>query len=482
MGVYGAGWPPLAALTGNEKVLVDNGGATNVAATTGQIANLSGSGFTQDILNTSITTVGAGTLTAAALLGGLITRTGPVAAYTDTTDTAAAIVALLGTLNVGATFNVIIKNATAFTQTLAAGTGVTLPSTVLIGPFQEGEYYGVIGGTAAVPTVVFNHVLTTAIALAPSVVGPETTTLNTVGAGTVLAAAINSGATLRTGSQSGTAFTDTTDIATAIIAGNEGLVGKIGTSFVYYYANTTNALATLGGGTGVTVSQGALATTALIPQGMTAGFILTYTAAATITMVCFGLTSNTAPALALAGSTSGQAQLAASAVAGNTVATLPAVTGVLASTSGTDLYIADLYRCTTIQTANANVVPATVTGLVSNTLPIGTYRIRLVLYTTVASGTAGINISGLLTTAVLGVGDFVTKAFLAATMSTAGATSVTSPITLYNAATIPIEINVEGTFTVTTAGTLTIQMCQNTSNASNSSVNVGSYMELVRIA
>ena len=177
-------------------------------------------------------------------------------------------------------------------------------------------------------------------------------------------------------------------------------------------------------------------------------------------------------------------QIADNLTVGGTLnnATLTGITGTQAQTSGSNLYVVDLYRCTTAQTANANIVPATVTGLVSNTLAVGTYRARIVLYTTIASGTAGIAITGLLTTAVLGVGDFVSTAYLAASMSCAGATSVTSPISFYTAATQPIQIIVEGTFTVTTAGTLTIQMCQNTSNASNSVVNVGSYMELTRIA
>jgi len=165
----------------------------------------------------------------------------------------------------------------------------------------------------------------------------------------------------------------------------------------------------------------------------------------------------------------------------NGAAASPASGGTIASTSGANLFIADVYRSTAIQTANANIVPSTVTGLVSNTLAVGTYRIRLVLYTTIASGTAGIAITGLLTTAVLGVGNFVSTALLAASMTCTAATAVTSPISLYTAAAQPVCIQVEGTFTVTTAGTLTIQMCQNTSNASNSSVNVGSTMELVRI-
>ena len=311
--------------------------------------------------------------------------------------------------------------------------------------------------------------------LSPSVANPKITALATNGAGTVLAAAINGGVVNRT--TVAAAFADTTDTAAAIIAGNPALTAS-GTSFTYIYANNSTGVGTLGGGLGVTVSG-----ITTIPPGVAAEYLVTYTAAATITMVGIATTEISPNTLIIGGATSGQVTVSAPAVAGAAALTLPpTVAGTLASTSGTDLFVADIYRCTTAQTANANVVPATVTGLVSNTLPVGTYRIRLVLYTTIASGTGGVAITGLLTTAVMGVGDFVTKAFLAATMTCTGATSVTSPISLYTAAAQPVEINVEGTFTVTTAGTLTIQMCQNTSNASNSVVNVGSYMELVRIA
>lgn len=79
--------------------------------------------------NTAVTTVGNGTLLAAALLGGIITRSGPVGAFTDTTDTAANIAAALTGMGnvVGAiTRQTNYLNTTASVATLAAGTGVTL--------------------------------------------------------------------------------------------------------------------------------------------------------------------------------------------------------------------------------------------------------------------------------------------------------------------------------------------------------------------
>jgi len=80
----------------------------------------------------ALTTVGAGTWTGAMIATGIITRTGPVGGYTDTTDTAANILAAL-TGNVpaanvvpGTTFRLTFINTVAQAMTLAAGRGVTL--------------------------------------------------------------------------------------------------------------------------------------------------------------------------------------------------------------------------------------------------------------------------------------------------------------------------------------------------------------------
>lgn len=95
-----------------------------------------------DIQNTAISTAGAGTLTAAAIAGGLITRTGPVADYTDTTATGAQILAALGAdTPVGATRLLTIKNTVAFTETLAAGaSGVTLAGLTIIPGLSVGTF------------------------------------------------------------------------------------------------------------------------------------------------------------------------------------------------------------------------------------------------------------------------------------------------------------------------------------------------------
>ena len=90
-------------------------------------------------MNTAIATVGAGTLTAAALVGAIITRSGSTAAFTDTTDTAANIIAAMNSPIIGNSWTVRIVNTTAFTETLAGGTGVTIvgKEVVVGGGYQD---------------------------------------------------------------------------------------------------------------------------------------------------------------------------------------------------------------------------------------------------------------------------------------------------------------------------------------------------------
>lgn len=269
------------ALTGNETLFVlgqDTAGhpaATTQQTTTSAIAALANTEGAPFIV-TAITTVGNGTLTAAGIVGGEITRSGPTSAFTDATDTAANIIAALPGAIVNGSFSALIKNTTAFLQTITAGIGVTLPATVIIPPFSVANYIGTVtSGT----TVSFVHIDTTPISVGQTATAPVATTLSTVGAGTITAAGINGGITTRSGTQTAV-FTDTTDIAANIIAGNPALVNKIGTAVFYTYINNTVFPATITGGTGVTVSG-----ITIVPANSSVQYLITYTAAATITMV-----------------------------------------------------------------------------------------------------------------------------------------------------------------------------------------------------
>lgn len=225
------------------------------------------------MLNTNITTVGAGTLTAAGLVGGVITRSGSTAAYTDTTATAAQLQTVIGADSpLGTSRLVFIKNTVPFAETLAAGTDVTLAGQGIIPPNSTGVF--LLTYDTAVPEFTLRGIAVGPLTTPPLLVS---TALTTVGAGTITAAGIAGGITNRTGSTA--AFTDTTDTAANIIAARPN--ANIGSSWEYTYYNNTLGLATLTGGTGVNAAGSA----GFVPATMWARYLVTYTAAATITMV-----------------------------------------------------------------------------------------------------------------------------------------------------------------------------------------------------
>lgn len=461
-------------LTGNEILYVlgiaQNGmpAATTEQTTTGAIAALAATESAPFIV-TPITTVGNGTLTAAGLVGGEIVRTGPVANFTDTTATAAQIVAAVPGFLAGETFNILIKNATAFTQTIQAGVGITLPLTVIIPAFSVANYVATIVSATSVTWV---HIDTTPVSIGTFSTAPSITTLSTVGAGTILATNFVGGYTARTGSQSATPFTDTTDNAAAIIAANASLVNKIGAGVPYFYANTTNALATITGGTGVTVSG-----VTAVPAGMVAYYLITYTAAATLTMVGIGLTNNISTAMALAGSSSGETIVQPSAVAAGTL-TLPAVTGVVASTTGTNLYLPDLKRCTAQVDATSTTL-ANVTGLSFTVVP-GTYQFVGYIDTT-CGGTGGVKLAFNYTTTVLSAINANAVALTASAVAQSKTLTTTTQTSIVASNTAFTQVQLNGTMVVSTGGTIDLQFAENSAN-STSSVLVGSSLQLTRIA
>ena len=130
----------LPVLTGKETFQVlgqDANGypaASTETTTTGAVAALANELAGDNIVNTNLNTVGNGTLTAAALTGRLVTRGGAqTVAFTDTTDTAANIIAALpaGT-QIGDSFTVWVVNTSSWAETISAGVGVTVSG--LAGP------------------------------------------------------------------------------------------------------------------------------------------------------------------------------------------------------------------------------------------------------------------------------------------------------------------------------------------------------------
>ena len=154
---------------------------------------------------------------------------------------------------------------------------------------------------------------------------PVATALTTVGAGTITAAGVAGGVTLRSGSTA--AFTDTTDTAANIIASRWPNSAALNSSFNYTYVNNTVAPATLTGGTGVTVSGATV-----VPPNSWVRYLVTYTAANTLTMVGIeqGYFPHSGTFVALTGGGTGNAVTVADAnvtATSNIIVTLKAVGG-----------------------------------------------------------------------------------------------------------------------------------------------------------
>lgn len=89
---------------------------------------------------TAVTSTSGTTLTAAALVGGVILRSGPGSAYTDATDTAANIAAALSSYLqvVGQSFEVMVANTSGAAMTLSPGAGVSFAGNTSSGNFAIG--------------------------------------------------------------------------------------------------------------------------------------------------------------------------------------------------------------------------------------------------------------------------------------------------------------------------------------------------------
>lgn len=244
---------------------------------TSQLLNEILGGDASAISETTLTTVGNGTLLAAALVGNVIARTGPTAAFTDTTDTAANIVTALGGFVLGQSIELFYKNATAWPATLAGGTGVTMATGAVVAPMSTGYYFANVGGTAASPTLSFKHIGDIPVRLAPDIVNPQGTALATVGAGTLSAALLETGTILRGGTQIA-AFADTTDSVANIIAGLSPLGLAVGASQKVTYVNNTTFPATITGASNVTITG-----QAVVPPNSWVEYIITQTSATAIT-------------------------------------------------------------------------------------------------------------------------------------------------------------------------------------------------------
>lgn len=231
-------------------------------------------------VNTAISTVGAGTLTASGLVGSVITRSGSTSAYTDTTDTAANIIAALHGATVGQSWEVTIKNTVNFAETIAAGTGVTLSGQTIIPPNSAGRFLMTYSAAASVTMQ--------GLAITPLTIPLSQVAYNAVSGNTplTLTAANMAGQNevyVNLTAALGGAGTVTTDTAANIIAQIPN--AQVGQTYKLRIINSSSgAFAwTVAGGTNVTPSG-----TLTIAQNTWRDFVVTIATATTVTMQSVG--------------------------------------------------------------------------------------------------------------------------------------------------------------------------------------------------
>lgn len=300
------------------------------------------------------------------------------------------------------------------------------------------------------------------------------TLINTVGAGTLTPIALLGGNINRTGVQVG-AFTDTTATAAQIIAALPA-GAAIGASFKVTIANNQTAatgyVETVTGGTGVTVSG-----ITAIPTGAAATYLVTYSAANTVTMVGTVADQTNTTELALAGSSSGQTIIKPSATASG-VLTLPGATGTLAVAGGINTVSGAV--CSSPFSQASNTTLTNVPGMVVNVASGGVYVFEIYLATT-NNGTGGIklNLSGGTAT----VSNFLADTFVYSTTTLeAEANQTTFASNLYAGAVAATVVLAKGIIAVNAGGTIQLQAAQDVSNATALTISQGSYITVTQIA
>lgn len=139
-------------------------------------------------------------------------------------------------------------------------------------------------------------------------------------------------------------------------------------------------------------------------------------------------------------------------------------------------------RTSAAVTKNTSSTYANVTGLTQTVVSGGTYKFTLMLPSTVASGTGGIKYCFNYTNTVLTSIESTSQGYTASAVAVQHTTTTTTQTDLFTQAAVVIFAQIEGTFVVTTGGTIDVQMAQNTSNGSDTVALVGGTLQLVRIA
>lgn len=254
-----------------------------ISTATGQWWALGGVGPATEIV-TTLATNGAGSLTAAALVGGVVLRTTVATAFTDTTVSAATIANAMANPNTAASWEFTYLNNTDATATLAGGSNVTFPSA------------GTIVGAGCWARYLVTYVSATSVTIVPIAAG---TNYGAIPAFAVTTSAATATATFAANILTGAQF---------IVAGVASLAGSatlttrtpaqmladfansfVGMTWTVRIANTGAAhTLTIGAGSGWTLSGGS---TYAVSTGSYMDFQFTFTSATAGTMV--GIASGT---------------------------------------------------------------------------------------------------------------------------------------------------------------------------------------------
>lgn len=139
--------PDPAAGIEQDGALVPNGAIVAAFGALQTNASPAFGNWSQTLIAASLT---ATTYNGNNLVGGIIRRFSPGAAFTDCTDTATNIVNAIPGAKVNQTFPVIIANLGSGLMTLAGGTGVTIAGTAAIGSATARLFLGQVTGSGAV--------------------------------------------------------------------------------------------------------------------------------------------------------------------------------------------------------------------------------------------------------------------------------------------------------------------------------------------